>query len=69
MSNEAAERLLRRLIKYDSNVPGSDLSDLAKEALAAERRATVERIRDQFLPADYVTPSSLEEFLDAEAER
>lgn len=74
MSNEAAERLLasaRDLRWADQSGAASFIRDALDAALAAERRATVERIRAALLlhegeaiPEDYATA-----ILDAEAAR
>jgi len=69
MTNEPAERL-RRLLTVDGQFtikPGDAIVGLFDEALAAERRATVERIR-----AAWETCDEAEQFvaiLDAEAQR
>ena len=82
MSNEPAERLLARITKLYENVESPDSQDLynaeenMKAALAAERRATVERIRNEVgLEAGWekhgadINPFDLDAILDAEAQR
>lgn len=61
MSNEAAERL-RRSLKFGPDDPWPDL----EQALAAERRATVERIRERIAESVY-PPGVLDAILDEEA--
>jgi hypothetical protein len=71
--NEAAERLRRRISPVLSD-RRDDFHRLLDEALAAERRATVERIRERFYDKGWtLTGSGMEgdvrAILDEEAAR
>jgi hypothetical protein len=79
MTNEAAERL-RDTLTEDGWGTGSVAMNLIDDALAAERRATVERIRTALRPefvVDDISDESLwyydkdktDAILDAEADR
>jgi hypothetical protein len=74
MTNEPAERL-RRLLTVDGQFtikPGDAIVGLFDEALAAERRATVERIRAAVTEAHPFVTADVKRvlaILDAEAQR
>lgn len=74
MTNEAAERLREALNETDWDVLAGFGLDFLDAALAAERRATVERIRERLIlgdsqPMDYTFDSTIIAVLDEEAER
>jgi hypothetical protein len=76
MSNEAAERL-RETLAADGWVEGSLATNQLDLALAAERRATVERIQHEVLfyrnrtgkPSERIPVTALLAILDEEAAR
>lgn len=76
-SNEAAERLIERLADDPIMAPEGGFADwdaaviLADDALAAERKATVERIRAKVekYPYEFMPKDATRTILDAEAAR
>jgi hypothetical protein len=70
MTNDAAERLREHFREYEEPEDADALIELFDEALAAERRATVERIRAAYLAAaNGAEHPVILAILDAEAER
>ncbi len=72
MTNDAAKRLRNRLMAFtvDTDQWAIDAA-LLESALAAERRATVERIRERLAGSDkdYISRRSVVAILDEEAAR
>jgi hypothetical protein len=77
MSNEAAERLRRLQIAAIDGDEAFEANDLLDAALAAERRATVERIRAAYWErrltpkgfTRFVSEDDMTAIFDAEAQR
>jgi len=66
--NEAAERL-HHLVICEAGTSSAEAGKVITEALAAERRATVERIRARLINADYPDYGGILAILDEEAAR
>jgi len=70
MTTKEAERLAFWGLQQDLDEEAKDDFGLAlREALAAERRATVERIRERLDEVDWMKPRTLRAILDEEAAR